>query len=83
MVEMIPWFKGFKGEITPKTEDNAFTTHGVYRILDKYHIEVSELPIGVWTQNYKEFLEGLVTGESKSKNKLNVIDTRIIQQRIM
>lgn len=74
MVEMTPWFKGFKGEVTPKTEDNAFTTHGVYRILDKYHIEVSELPIGVWTQNYKEFLEGLVTGESKSKNKLNVID---------
>lgn len=74
-LEMVPWYRNFTGKITPKPEENAFTTHGDFNIKSKTQLEITELPVGMWTQNYKEFLEALVSGESKSKNKLALLLT--------
>jgi DNA topoisomerase-2 len=60
MKPMIPWYKGFKGTILPDTTPGKYITLGVWSRKTPTTIEVSELPIGKWTQNYKEFLEELV-----------------------
>ena len=51
-----PWYKGFTGSIE-KLNDNMYITKGKYNIIDKNTLIINELPIGKWTQNYKEFLD--------------------------
>lgn len=62
---MLPWYKGFTGTIeytSPETRN--VTVKGVYRILGEDEetsdeLEITELPIGKWTRDYKNFLEEL------------------------
>ena len=64
-----PWFQGFQGTIH-KLNSKSYITKGVYKILSPNKIEITELPIGTWTYNYKCFLDGLLydkTKEQKSK----------------
>jgi DNA topoisomerase-2 len=58
MVEMTPWYRGFKGTIK-EASPGVFTCHGVYEIKGKT-VTVSELPVGTWTNEYKEHLESLM-----------------------
>ena len=59
-----PWFRGFKGSIQ-KVSSISYITKGVYRIINNVTIEITELPIGTWTNNYKNFLDGLIYDKLK------------------
>ena len=59
LLSMDPWYKGFKGKIEKK-ENGNYITIGNYRIIDSTTIRILELPIHVWTQDYKEFLDSLI-----------------------
>jgi DNA topoisomerase-2 len=52
MVEMTPWYKDFKGRITRTS--TGFETHGVYSVHGN-RVRVTELPIGRWTHQAKEY----------------------------
>jgi len=67
-----PWYKGFQGTIK-RMNDNMYVTKGKYNILSKNVLVITELPIGKWTQNYKEFLEGLIYDKNK-KQKFYILD---------
>lgn len=56
-VPMHPWYKGYFGDITEI--DGKHMVTGVYKILAEDELEISELPIGKWTRDYKNFLEEL------------------------
>ena len=56
--QMTPWYRGFKG-VVEETSPGVYVSKGVYAITGKT-VSISELPIGTWTNNYKEFLEGLL-----------------------
>merc|ERR1711988_369883 len=71
MEEMAPWYKGFKGSITStQGEEGKFEVSGVVEKKDEKTIEVTEIPIRKWTQDYKEFLEGMMPGEKKSEESV-------------
>lgn len=53
-----PYFRGFRG-VVERIDPYKFITRGNYK-LDGLVLRVSELPIGLWTQTFKEHLEGLV-----------------------
>lgn len=55
---MVPWYKGFRGEIH-KVSDNRYETHGVFTVSGET-IEITELPIGLWTSDFKEYLDKLL-----------------------
>ena len=55
---MTPWYRGFKG-IIEEISPGVYVSKGVYTISGKT-ITISELPVGTWTNDYKEFLEGLI-----------------------
>jgi len=55
---MTPWYKGFKG-IIQENAPGVYVSKGVYEISGKT-VTISELPVGTWTNDYKEFLEGLL-----------------------
>ena len=55
-----PYYLGFKGTIN-KNEKGVYVSKGVYKWIDNNTIEITELPIGIWTENYKEGLEEMMT----------------------
>jgi DNA topoisomerase-2 len=72
-VEFIPYYEGFKGPIT-KISDNKFLFKGVYEKIGPDKIRVTELPVGYWTEDFKELLEDLMNpGEDKNKVKIPII----------
>ena len=68
---LIPWWRGFKGEIKPAAK-HKYDVLGVVKKLDDTTVEITELPIHKWTQNYKDELETMITGD-KEKGKEGVI----------
>ena len=69
---LVPWYSLFEGSIeTDPSIEKTFNIKGNYEINDN-HLIITELPIGEWTTNYKEFLERQLETESTKKNKSNV-----------
>jgi DNA topoisomerase-2 len=69
MEEMYPYFRNFKG--TVYKNGNNFYSKGIYSAKNDV-ITITELPIGVWSDKYKEYLEGLII-DSKAKSSKQII----------
>ena len=84
MVKMVPWCRGFTGEVSEVEKkkgggpSGVFQTFGVAEMLEhpldsedetpgNLKVLIKELPIGTWTQNYKEFLEEMLVSNTSSK----------------
>ena len=59
---MKPWFRGFKGEVTQSATDK-WTFSGIAQQINDSEIEVSELPVRMWTQTFKDKLEDILKAE--------------------
>lgn len=69
-IEFIPYYEGFKGQIT-KISDGKFLIKGCYEKLANDKIRVTELPVGYWTEDFKELLEDLIEpGQDKDGKKI-------------
>ncbi|EPR78948.1 DNA topoisomerase II [Spraguea lophii 42_110] len=55
--ELVPFYKSFQGTIT-KIENNRYKVSGKYELYGDT-LEISELPVGTWTETYKLFLQEL------------------------
>lgn len=70
IVEFIPYYEGFKGEIS-KLDDSKFLIKGLYEKIADDKIRVTELPIGNWTEDFKELIEKLIDpGQDKNGKKI-------------
>lgn len=61
--ELVPWFSGFTGKIdklVDKKNQVKYISHGKYEQLDENILRITELPVGLWTQSYIDFLSKLV-----------------------
>ncbi|KAL3726570.1 hypothetical protein ACJRO7_031468 [Eucalyptus globulus] len=66
MEPMDPWYRGFRGTIEKTATKEAgvsYTVCGIVEEVDDTTLRITELPIRRWTQDYREFLESLSTGE--------------------
>ena len=61
---MKPWYRGFTGDVIEKTgkDCNNFTVSGAIEVVDESTVIISELPVGKWTTDYKQFLESMLIG---------------------
>lgn len=59
-IDIHPWFKGFKGEITENSKNRRYVTKGIFKILPNNKINITELPIFSWNSSYYEFLDKLI-----------------------
>jgi DNA topoisomerase II len=59
LTEIHPWYAGFNGEITLQSP-GKYLVKGKWNRLGDQVIEITELPIGSWTQPYKEMLEEMM-----------------------
>jgi DNA topoisomerase-2 len=71
--EFIPYYDGFKGLIS-KISDEKFLIKGVYEKVGVDKIRVTELPVGYWTEDFKELLENLIEpGQDKEGKKITPV----------
>ena len=65
--DLKPWYKGFTGKIV-KTSSSQYTTFGTFNSTikgDNTIVDVTELPIGLWTGNFREHLHKLMAPPEK------------------
>lgn len=51
--KMNPWYKGYQGTIERLPNDKGFVITGIFNRLSDNELEITELPIGKWTRDYK------------------------------
>ena len=59
---LIPWYRGFNGEIT-KNDEGQVVFKGKLQVVNTTNIEITELPIGYSLEKYKEILNKLIDEE--------------------
>jgi DNA topoisomerase-2 len=72
-----PYFKGFKGTIkniggsgaNAASASAKYLIKGTYEIIADRKVRITELPIGTWTDDYKQFLERLMDVPVADKDK--------------
>ena len=68
--DFVPYYEGFQGTIE-KVADKKFVIKGKFEILGPDKIRVTELPVGYWTDDFKELLEHLIDpGQDKVGKKI-------------
>jgi DNA topoisomerase-2 len=68
--DFVPYYEGFQGTIE-KIADKKFMIKGKYENIGPDKIRVTELPVGYWTDDFKELLEQLIDpGQDKAGKKI-------------
>jgi DNA topoisomerase-2 len=70
--ELVPWYRGFTGKIELERTRGVATraiTHGTFTEGKK--VEISELPIGVWTNSYTERVEEWLESKAITARELH------------
>ena len=67
-----PYFEGFNGSIL-KLNETKYLVCGKYQVIGDDKIRVTELPIGCWTDDFKEHLESLASNVDKNGKKITPI----------
>jgi len=68
-IALRPYWLGFKGAVQ-HSDNGVWITKGIYTFDDaKKMVTITELPIGTWTTDYKEFLEEMCDANDKESKK--------------
>jgi DNA topoisomerase-2 len=77
--EIMPWYRGFEGTIKKHADNNRFITEGIIETMaenskkkknKENKVVVKELPIGLWTDKFKDMCEDLLA-DKKIKSLSN------------
>ena len=69
--ELTPWYSSFTGYIEKsidKKNQIKYISHGKYEQIDENTLKITELPVGTWSQSYKEFLSKLLEDDNMLLN---------------
>jgi len=69
-VEFAPYYEGFRGTIQKVSDEGKYLFKGKYEKLGVDKIRVTELPVGYWTDDFKEYLESLTESVDKNGKKI-------------
>ena len=64
MKPMQPWFKDYKGKIDQVAHDK-FKFTGIIEKTGENEVEITELPVRLWTQDFKDKLEEIIKAEKE------------------
>jgi DNA topoisomerase-2 len=70
--DFVPYYQGFVGS-TYKVSDTKFLLKGCYEIVGPDKIKITELPVGYWTDDFKEDLERLTEILDKDGKRVNPV----------
>lgn len=64
--ELKPWYRGFKGTIEKSAD--KYVSRGTFTKVTATKVDITELPVGMWIQDFKEFLEEYMDKHPEIKN---------------
>jgi DNA topoisomerase II len=64
--DLVPWYSGFTGRIE-KNEAGKFVSRGIFSRTAPTKVEVTELPVGMWTEDFKIMLEEMLEASDKKE----------------
>ena len=70
-IDFIPYYEGFTGQISRISSDKILFK-GVYEKIGPDKIRVTELPVGFWTEDFKEWIEELIDPAPAKDGKKSV-----------
>lgn len=74
-VDLTPWYNGFTGSILKDEKDNQkYVSYGKLTRTGDHTVKIQELPVGYWTDNFKNKLDDLME-EKKIKSYKNLSST--------
>jgi DNA topoisomerase-2 len=71
-IEFHPYYHGFTGGIMQHS-DNKYLITGKYQVIGANKIRVTELPVGLWTDDFKQHLDNLTNNVDKNGKKIQPI----------
>ena len=71
-IEFFPFYRDFQGTYE-KVDDKKFVTKGKYTKLSDKKIKITELPIGYWTEDFKQHIESLMVVNDATEKKIQKI----------
>jgi DNA topoisomerase-2 len=69
-IEFVPYYEGFRGTIQKVSDEGKYLFKGKYEKMGVDKIRVTELPVGYWTDDFKEYLESLTESVDKNGKKI-------------
>ncbi|CAA0812751.1 DNA topoisomerase 2 [Striga hermonthica] len=72
MEPMMPWYKGFKGtieRINAKEAGESYAVKGIIQEVNKTTVRITELPVRKSTEDYKQFLDTLLSKGGRNKEQ--------------
>ena len=67
--ELKPWYLGFQGTtVQDEKSKSRFNHYGVVNQIDTNCYEITELPVGMWTDDYQNLLNNLKTGSGSTSS---------------
>jgi len=73
-VNFQPYYRGFIGTYHEYDNNNKYIIKGAYHRINDKKVRVTELPIGHWTDDFKQHIENLMEADKNKKNKSFVKD---------
>jgi DNA topoisomerase-2 len=70
-IDFMPYYEGFTGQISRISSDKILFK-GVYEKIGPDKIRVTELPVGFWTEDFKEWIEELIDPAPAKDGKKSV-----------
>lgn len=77
-IEFMPYYEGFNGLIE-KINETKYLFKGAYEKVSTDVIKVTELPVGYWTEDFKELLNDLQNDKDKDGNKTTPIIKEVFE----
>jgi DNA topoisomerase-2 len=79
--KLVPWWEGFRGSVTLSADGRRVQTRGIYQFLDDDtgRVRITELPVGVWTKDYKAFLDEMLTSDGSNAASDKASSPRLIK----
>jgi len=68
-IELIPYYKEFKGTIELDIENKRYITRGILNRVNDITYEIKELPLWMWNDSYYEFLDDLSEDKKEPKTQ--------------
>jgi DNA topoisomerase-2 len=69
--DLKPWFRGFTGAIEADGDKLRLRSRGILKRTGNLELTVSELPLGMWTEDFKEALEAFIEKRPEAKGYVN------------
>ncbi len=67
-IEFRPYYKNFMGTCH-ELDKKKYIVKGKYQKLSEKQVRITELPVGYWTDDFKQHIENLMEADKESKNK--------------